>query len=278
MKIVGSSETQKFDVFLSYHSGDAAWVAALRSALVAKNFKVWLDSDQILPGDRYAEALERGLESSRSVALIVSSGSLQSNWVKEEYYRALGLANSNASLRLIPVLIEAVPVPGFLSSRSWADFRDPAKFEESLNRLCMGITGSGVPSPADAPARPAGMDELHYLDNSLQREQRTVSQLARLRWIAPAIGLLLFAIFSVLTPGLEAPVLALAGAGSVLVTGLIGWGVTARQLSASEANMKRLNSLKDGLDLCMSKAGAGCPLLWTEFWRVVHRSAGLDTA
>ncbi|MEO8659009.1 MAG: toll/interleukin-1 receptor domain-containing protein [Bryobacteraceae bacterium] len=272
------TETPHFDVFLSYHSGDAAWVTALRSALVARNLKVWLDADQILPGDRYAEVLERGLEASRSVALIVSSGSLQSNWVKEEYYRALGLANSNAALRLIPVLIEAVPVPGFLSSRSWADFRDPSKFDESLNRLCLGITGSGVPPPADVPARPSGMDELHYLDNSLQREQRTVTQLGRLRWIAPAIGLLLFAIFSALTPGLETPLQFLAGVGSVLVTGLIGWGATARQLSASEVNIQRLNSLKDGLDLCMSKAGAGCPLLWTEFWRVVHRSAGLDTA
>src|SRR5262245_58568360 len=105
------ASSPNFDVFLSYHSGHAAWVAKLKTALEAKELKVWLDSDQILPGDRFAEALERGLQSSRAVALIVSSGSLQSDWVKEEYYRALGLANATRhGLRLIPVLIESVSV------------------------------------------------------------------------------------------------------------------------------------------------------------------------
>jgi hypothetical protein len=254
-------------------------VSRLKEALEARDLKVWIDSDQILPGDRFAEVLERGLEASRSVALIVSRGSLQSNWVKEEYYRALGLSNaSNGAVRLIPVIIESVAVPGFLSSRSWADFRDPSKFEESLERLCRGITGSPVSAPEPAPQQPASVDELRYLEKSLGREESTVRQLRRLRIIAPAIGAALFGAFAWSTPEIDATTQVLAGVGSVLVTGLIGWGATARQLSASEVNVTRLNSLKDGLELCMGKSGAGCPRLWTEFWRVVHRKAGLEAA
>lgn len=272
-----------FDVFFSYHSGDARWVARLKTALEAKGLKVWLDSDQILPGDRFAEALERGLQSSKSVTLIVSSGSLQSDWVKEEYYRALGLANASGhSLRLIPVLIESVVVPGFLSSRSWADFRDPAKFDQSVERLYLGITGArppdAAPESAEVRAEAPGLDEFHYLDRSLSREKRAVRQLQMTRFAAPVVGLAVFGVFAILNPGMEAGSQAVAAVGSPLVTGLIGWGATARQLSASRLNVGRLTCLKDGLELCRGKSGEGCPRLWTEFWRVVYRNAGLDTA
>ena len=265
-----------FDVFLSYHSGDASWAAKLKAALEKRALKVWLDSDQILPGDRFAEALEQGLSQSKAVALLVSSGSLKSEWVKEEYYRAMGLANTvDRGLRLIPVLIESVSLPGFLSSRSWADFRDSSRFDQSLERLCLGIQGvrpTKTPSDAATP-QTAQMDELDYLDRSLQRESHTVRQLRRMRFFAPSAGVAVFGISAILAPGVQV----LLAIGAPLVTGLIGWAVTARQMSASQINLARLAALKDGLELCRGKTGAGCPRLWAEFWRIVHRNAGLDT-
>jgi len=281
---------ESFDVFLSYHSNDALWVTKLKNALETNGLKVWLDSDQILPGDRFAEVLERGLQASRSVALIVSAGPLRSDWVKEEYYRALGLSNASGhSLRLIPVLIEPVPVPGFLASRSWADFRDPTKFDQSLERLRLGITGARPPDATkenDDPktqktheqqTTPAS-DELSYLDLALGRELRTVRQLQRARLAAPVVGLAVFGVFVTVVSGTQPSTEALVALGAPLVTGLFGWGVTARQLSASKPNVTRLTCLREGLELCRSKGGAGCPKLWTEFWRVVHRNAGVDVA
>ena len=46
------------------------------------------DRNEIRPGDFFAEALERGLESSRSIGLVVTANSFESGWVREEYYRA----------------------------------------------------------------------------------------------------------------------------------------------------------------------------------------------
>ena len=56
--------------------------------ILARN-RVWLDKDEIRPGDLFAKALEQGLAASRAVALVVSPEAMASGWVEREYYRAL---------------------------------------------------------------------------------------------------------------------------------------------------------------------------------------------
>ncbi len=132
---------KKFDVFLSYSSVDKSWVTDLKEALKAKGLKVWLDSDEIPPGERFASALEEGLEESKTVVMVVSPEAIASGWVNEEYYRALSLAQSKTeSLRLIPVILRDSKLPGFLASRNWVDFRDASTYNKSLERLIWGIT------------------------------------------------------------------------------------------------------------------------------------------
>jgi hypothetical protein len=272
-----------FDVFLSYASEDKDWAVRLKNALQASGLKVWLDSEQLLPGDLFAEGLERGIQASRAMAIIASARSLRSNWVKEEYYRALGLANArDRRLRIIPVLIDSAEPSGFLASRSWADFRDPARFHDNVALLGRGIRDEPPPDAstpdhvAHAPAEAKAVDELVYLDRALDRDRTVVRQLELARWIAPFAGLLAIAamrtMFSDLPGRMSVAWLALGP----LAIGLVGWGATARALALVKPNVTRLTSLKDGLELCRGVPGTGCPRLWTEFWRVVHRNAGLD--
>ena len=275
-----------FDVFISYHSADKPWVEKLKAELLGRGVKVWVDFDQVLPGDRFAEALERGIQASRCVALVVSSGSLQSEWVKEEYYRALGLANTpGRQARLIPVLIESVSVPGFLSSRSWADFRDPEKFQENVERLCRAIAVTehpdDLPQDADRPATPftsdRDVDEVTVLERSLQRAARTAHQLQWTRFASPVPGFLAFAVLWSLDPEIvgSSPVPLVIVAP--LTTALLGWGVTAPSLSKCKLDLERLTCLKDGLELCRTRANPACEKLRIEFWRVLHRNAGVDS-
>src|SRR5699024_9407845 len=112
---------KKFDVFLSHNSRDKPWVIQLKRDLEKLGIKVWLDKDEIRPGDLFAEALETGIQESKSVALIISPEAMNSGWVKAEYYRAVSLA-TNKKLQLIPVLYRKAEIPGFLSDRSWVDF------------------------------------------------------------------------------------------------------------------------------------------------------------
>jgi hypothetical protein len=78
-----------FDVFLSHNSIDKPWVVQLKDDLIRYGLRVWLDKDEIRPGDLFAEALEDALENCKAIALIISPEAMDSGWVKEEYYRAV---------------------------------------------------------------------------------------------------------------------------------------------------------------------------------------------
>jgi len=95
-----------FDVFLSHNSIDKPWVVQLKDDLIRYGLSVWLDKDEIRPGDLFAEALEEALENCRAIALIISPQAMDSGWVKEEYYRALSLSkDKQLPLQLIPVIL-----------------------------------------------------------------------------------------------------------------------------------------------------------------------------
>ena len=130
----------KKDVFISYSSVDREWVVRLKRDLERYGLTVWLDRDEIRPGDLVAQRIEQGLELSRSVVIVISPESLKSGWVKEEYYRALNLHQK--SLQIIPVLLKGAEVPGFLSTRNWIDFRNEDEYSEKLWYLVWGITGT----------------------------------------------------------------------------------------------------------------------------------------
>jgi hypothetical protein len=49
-------------VFLSYAGTDEAWVRRLAEDRKHYGLLVWLDEDEIRPGDRFVDALEQGAE------------------------------------------------------------------------------------------------------------------------------------------------------------------------------------------------------------------------
>lgn len=132
------------DIFLSYKSEDQPWVRTLKEDLVMRGVRVWLDADQIRPGDLFAKALEDGIAASSAVGLIVTPESIASGWVREEYYRALSLA-TKGELQLIPILLRKTELPGFLSGRQYVDVTDPVQYERAVDKLVWpGITGRNV--------------------------------------------------------------------------------------------------------------------------------------
>ncbi len=132
---------KQFDVFLSHSSVDKPWVIKLKDDLLRYGVSVWLDKDEIRPGDLFVDALEQGLDNSMTVAFIISPEDIASGWVKEEYLRALGFAlDRQNSLQLIPVIIREAKLPGFLQNRNWVDFRDEPLYTQNVWKLVWGIT------------------------------------------------------------------------------------------------------------------------------------------
>ncbi|MCX6628192.1 MAG: TIR domain-containing protein [Candidatus Solibacter sp.] len=137
-----------FDVFLSYNSRDEVWTKRLKERLAAQGLRVWLDRDQIRPGDLFVEALGNGLKTSRAVVLICSPESVGSRWVMTEYNRALvSMNDADEPPRIIPVLLRDAQLPEFLQILQWVDFRKDEEYEQSLRRLVWGVTGEWPQAP-----------------------------------------------------------------------------------------------------------------------------------
>jgi hypothetical protein len=79
----------QYDVFLSHASADKPAVRELAERLKGDGLRVWLDEWVIQPGDSIPLAVEKGLESSRTLVLIMSQAAFDSEWVTLKRHTAL---------------------------------------------------------------------------------------------------------------------------------------------------------------------------------------------
>lgn len=91
------------DVFISYASEDRAHAQALACALEKVGWSVWWDR-AILPGKRFDAAIEQALDQAKAVAVLWSSSSIQSDYVRDEIQDAARQGT------LVPALIENVKI------------------------------------------------------------------------------------------------------------------------------------------------------------------------
>jgi tetratricopeptide (TPR) repeat protein len=139
---------RRFDVFVSHSSHDKPWVHRLVADLGRYEVSVWLDENEIRPGTHIVDALERGIDASSAMVLVVSPEAEASGWVKEEYSRAVALAQrDDRELPIMAAILREAALPGFLQSRRWVDFRNPAGYATRVAELVWGITGA---RPAEA--------------------------------------------------------------------------------------------------------------------------------
>jgi len=244
---------------------------------------VWIDSEQLRPGDLFPGALARAIGSVRCVVLVLSRGSLASAWVEEEY--SLALAHRR---QVVPVLMDDVEPPGFLRGRTWVDFRDPERFEAAVDELVFGITGrrpagvavSSPPPVGGGTSQDAeGGDEATILRNLISRRRADERRLRYTRAAGGAIGVALGGLFFVVTGSAPLDTRMLYLLLGVSVPSAAGWGITARPLSQLNVKLEQFQVMCDGLEACRSRSHPGCMKLRQHFWDMMLRtaaSAGLD--
>jgi hypothetical protein len=270
---VNESPGQSFDAFLSYHSGDADWVATLKAALESKGVRVWIDSEQVRPGDLFPGALARAIGAVQCVVLVLSPGSVASTWVEEEFNLALA-----RRCRVIGVLIDDVEPPGFLEGRTWVDFRDESQFAASLDQLVFGIRGDRAadappavtPPYRDASRDAAAADETYVLQRLIERRRQDVRQLWYARIASAAVGLAIGGSFSVVAAdaGVWTRLSVAMLAPSILT--LAAWGLTATGLTRLGSKVEQFELLRDGLEACRSRSHPGCRKLRQRFWDMMQ--------
>ncbi|MGY3558470.1 hypothetical protein ACVWXP_001739 [Bradyrhizobium sp. USDA 4463] len=113
--------TGKKIVFISYSWKDRS-TADLVRANIPDGFEVWIDHEQISPGDPISKKIQSGLTGSDYYVLLISESSLSSNWVQREIATAFDLANSK-KLSVVPVLLQGADVPFEFKGLLYIDLR-----------------------------------------------------------------------------------------------------------------------------------------------------------
>ncbi|HEX3126178.1 MAG TPA: SUMF1/EgtB/PvdO family nonheme iron enzyme [Thermoanaerobaculia bacterium] len=129
-----------FDVFLSYNRGDEIAVRELAAGLRAGGLLVWLDLDNLLPGQRWQEELEKVIGTAHAGMVVVGRDGI-GPWQDQEM-RALLSQFAKRRLPVIPVLLPGASqkpeLPVFLQEFNWSDLRSGFA-PEALDRLAAGI-------------------------------------------------------------------------------------------------------------------------------------------
>src|SRR5438270_2648323 len=98
----------KYDLFLSHNRRQKPWVRQLVAFLRERGLRVFFDEDSIAPGEDVVAALERAIDASDALVLVLSRSSVFSKWVAFETAQQLYVDPSSRLRRLIPVLVEPV--------------------------------------------------------------------------------------------------------------------------------------------------------------------------
>jgi hypothetical protein len=130
------------NVFLSYSHSDSQIVNKIANNLQEEGIDIWFDRQDLLGGQDWQDQIEKALTEAAFVLVFISAKSLESEWVQAEYRAAFVRQQKTGGTRLIPVLLQKVVLPKFLSSIQYVDFTESyVKGMQSLMRALRTSTG-----------------------------------------------------------------------------------------------------------------------------------------
>jgi TIR domain len=166
IKAVGAPASQTTEAgaisILYTHDNQAhkAWVKALADRLSRDGFHVGLDQYDLGPGDEMSTFMEQLVTGAHfkivvcSNAYVEKTNALRGGAGYEKTLLARSLVKSQARSDIIPVIRNnslEEPLPNFLGTRLYVDFRDDVEFEfryVELSRKLRGLPPSDRPLPA----------------------------------------------------------------------------------------------------------------------------------
>lgn len=105
-------------VFVSYSHTDASLVAPVVRLLRVNKSLVFQDADGIAPGRRWRDEIAKALSESNLVVVFWCDHAFRSNEVTSEWRAAIEQGKD-----LLPLLLDATPLPSELGAFQWIDFR-----------------------------------------------------------------------------------------------------------------------------------------------------------
>lgn len=128
----------KYDVFISYSHRDSDWVRnTLLTALESHGFSVMIDYRDFRAGSFSVEEMQRGVEESKRVIVVLTPNYVLSEWGKLENVMAQTADPGASNRKLVPILKENCNIPLRLQIISYRDLRtdDPQQWDLLMRDL-----------------------------------------------------------------------------------------------------------------------------------------------
>lgn len=137
------------DLFLCHTGADKPWVEALAERIESVRYQdrylgVVFDKWDFAKGKNIVLEIERCIDECRFIGLVVTKAMLAADWPTMERTIAVWSDPSGSKGRVLTILLENVDLPPTLRMRSWIDFRDPERFEESFLELIGTLRGEPI--------------------------------------------------------------------------------------------------------------------------------------
>ena len=106
----------RFDVFLSYSRIDSTMIESIAKWLLGQGVSVWFDQWNLVPGEPWQPALEKGIAESETLCAFVGSSGL-GPWAETETRAAIErqVNDSSKNFRVIPLLLPSIQTRGLSS-------------------------------------------------------------------------------------------------------------------------------------------------------------------
>ncbi|WP_239405964.1 toll/interleukin-1 receptor domain-containing protein [Frankia sp. Cj3] len=133
-----TTQTRLPKIFLCHASQDKTQVRDLYQRMRSDRFELWLDSEELLPGQDWDFEIRKAVRTSRAVLVCLSSTSTgKRGYVQKEIKYALDVADEQpeGSIFLIPVRLERCEVPDRLRKWHWVDLFDEDGYAKLIRAL-----------------------------------------------------------------------------------------------------------------------------------------------
>src|ERR1700749_3618301 len=129
-------------IFISHSAQDKDVACRLADDLAILRHNIWLDEWNIKVGQCIATEIEKGIENTDFVVLLLSKRAAESNWVDREWKVAYWDEVRSNSIVVLPVLLEETSIPKRLQTKKYANFTQSyaVGFRELANAIdwCSG--------------------------------------------------------------------------------------------------------------------------------------------
>lgn len=136
---------------MSYSHRDHELAKAISERLTNDGHEVWIDWEQLKPGDNISQLLQAGISAADAIVIAISKNSLHSEWVQREFAAIALQQISTREQRIIPIRLDDCEVPSYLADRLYIDFS--LDFEHGLRQLSETLRVTSAAALETAPPR-----------------------------------------------------------------------------------------------------------------------------